>query len=432
MERGFSQMRFPTLRTRFGLIAALTSTLLVTAGAVQAANSKPPINIVLNAPLSGGSAEIGQTHFLPGARAGAWDINKDGGILGRKVNVVLADDSDDPADGIAAINQAIATYSPVAVIGPSSDTALAVDPLINRDKVVDWCLCGTTVLDHMTWPYIFRPSPSDAVLGAAMGYWAHSQGYKRAAFVYMSDPGSQTLVQPSLKTYKALGGKVVVSIKLVPDQPNYRSQVAQILAAHPDVLIGEQDPPTASVFLSEIMQQNGGKMIPMVESSLGASSDFYTTVSKAIGKQAAANDITAFLALGALHSPAYNEFLTSLHAVYPGMQPQQLNTDGYDAAIISALAMSEAKNTEPSVWIHNILSITNGSGPIVHTYAQGLAAIKKGEKPHYVGASGAIFFDKYHNASGTYWSIRFNPKTGKYVELKELTAKELAPFLKFG
>lgn len=393
-----------------------------------------PLNVVVNAPLSGASAEIGQTHFLPGALSAAWDINHNGGIMGHKVNVVQADDQDDPADGVAAINKAIASDNPVAIVGPSSDTASAVDPVINRSRIVDWCLCGTTQLDHMTWPYIYRPSPSDALLGAAMGYWAHEAGYKRAASVFMSDTGSQTLVQPSVKTFEALGGSVPINLKVVPDQSNYSSEVEQVLSAHPDVLVGEMDPQTAATFLNDMRQLNHGKLIPLVESDAGASSDFYTTVAKTLGKQTASKYISALQVAGALGSPGYKEFLKSFNATNAGSQPQEFNTNGFDAVIIAALAMDEAKSTSPSAWAKNIVSLTNkssGSQPVAYTYAGGVAAIKKGQKPRYVGASGPIFFNQYHNASGNFWSIGFHTN-GHLYEVKELTPQQLAPFLKFG
>ena len=389
------------------------------------------VNMLCLAPLSGGAAFIGQTHFCPGALAGAHEVNAAGGVLGHKVKIDLTDTQDDPADGVTALNQALSVNNPVAIVGPSSDTAAALDPIINSSNVVGWCLCGTTQLDKMNWPYVYRPSPSDGLLGAAMGMGAYKEGYRKAAFVFMSDIGSQTLVGPAKGTFEALGGKVVINLKITPDQPNYRSEVAKVLAQHPDVLVGEMDPQTAATFLTDMKQLNNGKVIPLVESDAGASSDFYKTVSKAIGATATANDTMALQVAGAINSVAYHRFLAALKAVKPNMQPQEFKTNGYDAVSLSALAMAEANSTDPTVWNQDVTSLTNGNGPVVHTYAAGLKAIKDGQKPHYVGASGAITFNQYHNSSGNFWVIKFNTK-GVYHETKQLTPKELEPYLKFG
>lgn len=402
-------------------------------GSVAAKSTTSPVkastyNVVVNAPLSGASAFIGQLHFLPGAQLATWDINHNGGLMGHNVRVILADDQDDPADGVAAINKAIAADNPITVIGPSSDTAAAVDPVLNRSRIVDWCLCGTTQLDHMTWPYIFRPSPSDSLLGAAMGLWAHRAGFKRAAFVFMSDTGSQTLVAPSVRAFQATGGKVTINTKLVPDQANYRSEVAQVLNTHPDSIIGEMDPQTAATWLTDMKQLNHGRVLPLVESDAGASSDFFTAVSKAIGKQSAAQYTSAVQVAGSIGSTGYQEFLKAFRAVKGNAQPQEFNTNGYDAEIIAALAMTEAKSVRGSDWIKNIFSVTRRSGgPVVGTYAAGVSAIKRGQKPRYIGAGGAVFFNQYHNASGNFWAIKFSPN-GNYREVSQLTPADLAPY----
>lgn len=415
-------------RGRWTVAFAIAALVALGWGAAFAAST---VNVLCLAPLSGGAAFIGQTHFCPGALSGAYEVNQAGGVLGHKVKIDLTDTQDDPADGVTALDQALSVRNPVAIVGPSSDTAKALDPIINSSHVVDWCLCGTTQLDKMTWPYIFRPSPGDGLLGAAMGMAAYKEGYRKAAFVFMSDIGSQSLVGPAKGTFQSLGGKVVTNLKITPDQPNYRSEVAKVLAKHPDVLVGEMDPQTAATFLTDLKQLNNGKLIPLVESDAGASSDFYKTVSKAIGPADASKDTMALQVAGAINSQAYKGFLAALKAVKPKMQPQEFNTNGYDAVIMSALAMTEANSTNPKVWSKDILSLTNGSGPVVHTYAAGLAAIKKGEKPHYVGASGAITFNKYHNSSGNFWVIQFNTK-GVYHETKQLTPSELQPYLRFG
>ncbi len=440
MESGFATRLARTVSTRrarmsllivAGLVLASYAAIPAPAAQVSRPAAASAINIVVNAPFSGVAAEIGQTSFLPGAKTGAWEINHHGGIMGRGVNVVLADDQDDPADGVAAINKALAADNPSAIIGPSSDTAAAVVPVINRSHVVDWCLCGTTQLDHMKYPYIYRPSPSDALLGAAMGLWARKSGYTRAAFVFSSNVGSQTLVPLSVKTFQLMGGRAVLNIRVKAAQPDYRSEALQVLNAHPQVIVGELEEQTVSTFMSNLKQLNHGKLIPWIESDLGAAPEFFRVVSKAIGAANESQYVRGIAVEGPKGSTAYQEFRRALKAVYPTTQQQQeLVTNGYDATIISALAMTEARSTNPSIWRQKILSITNGSGPIAHTYAGAVALIRRGRHPHYVGASGAITFNKFHNSSGNFWVIRYTPG-GTFTQIGTMTPHELSPFLKY-
>ena len=275
-------------------------------------------------------------------------------MLGNSFNVVRADDQGDAADGVAAINKLLAIDQPVAVFGPSSDTATAVVPIINRSQVVDWCLCGTTQLDRMTWKYIYRPTPGDSLQGSALAFWAHKKGFTRAAFVFNSDTGSQTLVSPVLSTFNSLGGKASINIKLLPDQSSYRSEVQQVLNSHPQVIFSEMDPPTAATFFSEELQL-GGKLLPSIQSDSAAGADFYNAIKKTVGEKLATTFITV-MSVYSPTTPGSDEFLHAYHQVYPGQAPLEFNTNGYDAMNISALAMLESKSTTPSVWISKIAS----------------------------------------------------------------------------
>src|SRR5438105_13939823 len=267
-------------RTRgAGILSVLLVLAVLGSGAARAAGSV--LNVGVNAPFTGSSAIIG-THFVRGVQAAVWDINHNGGVMGHDFKVIRADDQDDAADGVAAINKLLAVDQPVAIFGPSSDTATAVVPIINRNQIVDWCLCGTTQLDHMTWKYIYRPSPGDSLLGSAMALWARKKGYTRAALVFASDTGSQTLVSPVYSTFTTLGGHATINLKLLPDQSSYRSEVKRVLNSHPQVIFSEFDPPTAATFFSEELQL-GGKLLPTMQSDSAAGLDYFTAVKKVVG-----------------------------------------------------------------------------------------------------------------------------------------------------
>ncbi len=385
------------------------------------------LNVGVNAPFTGPGAIIG-THFVRGVEAAVWDINHNGGVLGHTFNVIRADDQDDAADGVAAINKLIAIDQPVAIFGPSSDTATAVVPIINRNQIVDWCLCGTTQMDHMTYKYIYRPSPGDSLQGTALALWAHHMGYTKAAFVFASDTGSQTLVSPVMSTFLSVGGHATINIKLLPDQSSYRTEVTRVLNSHPQVIFSELDPPTAATFFSEELQLNG-KMIPSIQSDSAAGLDYFTAVKKVLGVQRT----TSFLTVMQVYSPLYPgsaEFVKAYHHVYPGQAPLEFNSNGYDAMNISALAMLEAKSTTPSVWINKIASITGDTAlPHVYTFAQGKALIQSGKSVYYFGATGQITFNQYHNSSGNFEATAFNAD-GTFRQLGSFTAAQLQKFVK--
>ncbi len=100
----------------------------------------------------------------------------------------------------------------------------------------------------------------------------------------------------------------------------------------------------------------------------------------------------------------------------------------YDGVVTMALAATEAKSTSPAVWNADIPAVTTASpgAVVVHSYAEGIAALKAGKTIDYVGAGGVIAFDQYHNSTGGFelaaydsngntrpWSARSRPPSSQ-------------------
>ena len=65
----------------------------------------------------------------------------------------------------------------------------------------------------------------------------------------------------------------------------------------------------------------------------------------------------------------------------------------------------------------------------VHTYAEGLAALKAGKKIDYVGATGIIAFNQWHNSGGGF-EIAAYQSSGNLSLVRSITAAQLAPLIK--
>jgi ABC-type branched-subunit amino acid transport system substrate-binding protein len=105
-----------TRRTRgAGILSVLLVLAVLGSGVARAAGrahvvAGSVLNVGVNASFTGNSAIIG-THFVRGVEAAVWDINHNSGVLGPTFNVIRADDQDDAADGVAAINKTICSYA---------------------------------------------------------------------------------------------------------------------------------------------------------------------------------------------------------------------------------------------------------------------------------------------------------------------------------
>ncbi|PYM18096.1 MAG: hypothetical protein DMD81_06805, partial [Candidatus Rokuibacteriota bacterium] len=110
---------------------------IVVAGVAGPALAQKPVKIGVLTPLSPpGDAAAGQ-FIVRGAKMGAEDVNARGGVLGgRKVELVIEDDSGTPEKGAAGIRK-LATQDQVAgVIGQfHSSVMLAVQDLAEQFKI---------------------------------------------------------------------------------------------------------------------------------------------------------------------------------------------------------------------------------------------------------------------------------------------------------
>src|SRR6516162_9771062 len=87
---------------RFTLPTIVAAALALASGVSSAQNM--PIAVV--GPITGSNAALGE-QMKRGAEMAVADINAKGGVLGKKIDLTLADDACDPKQAVAAANQVI-------------------------------------------------------------------------------------------------------------------------------------------------------------------------------------------------------------------------------------------------------------------------------------------------------------------------------------
>src|ERR1700724_3050507 len=156
--------------------------LVSTAGAMACSSSPSgtasaggTMNIGVIYPFTGANADEGGIG-MAGCLAGVGEVNAAGGVLGQKFVCKAFDTKGDPADATSAANQMMASASPVMVIG-ASDDAVTTSPIVTAALVPNFATIGDPHFDHQTNQYFYRITPSDALQGVAIGYYAHNNFY---------------------------------------------------------------------------------------------------------------------------------------------------------------------------------------------------------------------------------------------------------------
>jgi branched-chain amino acid transport system substrate-binding protein len=308
------------------------------------------------------------------------------------------------------------------VIG-ASDDAVATAPIVTGQHVTNFATIGDPHYDNQTNQYFWRITPSDALQGIALGYYAATHKFTHTAAVFTSDLGAQTSVPPLRTEYKKLGGKLAADVTLTPGQSSYRTEVSQIIASHPDSLISEMDPQSSTTFLSEYQQLNGGQLPIVIGTERTSSSDWIQPVLDAIGTANFQKYIKSITPYVSLSGAGYDLYKTKLMGLGSQVQDPGSYTGhpyaiaDYDAVNIMALAMTAANSTSPKTYDSFITKVTNQSSgaTVVHTYADGLAALKAGKTIQYIGASGPLVFNKYHSAGRGFSYDDFDPATKNMI-----------------
>jgi branched-chain amino acid transport system substrate-binding protein len=336
-------------------------------------------------------------------------INKAGGILGRQVSLIPVDTRSDPADALTAMEKTLATSSGIAgVLGPDSTSAATLVPLLNSKKLPMMIAAGEAAYDRSSYSYLWRDVPPDPANGEAIALWAKQQGYSRVATVFGTDAGSQGDLPGVVSGVKAVGITLADQENLTPDQPSYRSAAERLLAAKPQAIITESDGATAATFFGELTQL--GKLTPIIGTSGTPSTSYFSPLRGAIGNANFDKYFRAVVVGNPVNNPAVAAFNSAVLAVQSKLakpvsqwENNSFSESGYDAAIVLALAMDAAKSTDGSVYNKYVAQVT-APGPgkqVVYTYAAGKAALAAGHQIQYIGASGPILFDKYHNSFGS-------------------------------
>jgi branched-chain amino acid transport system substrate-binding protein len=392
---------------------------------------KGPLTFDVFAPFSGPDARFGQ-HALPGAQVGAYVINKAGGIMGRKISVSHTDSRGDPADAVPALQQALAQMSNLeAVLGPTSDEALATIPILRREGVPTFNQAGSIQLDGMRSKWVYRILSSDSQDAVAMSYQAVKVDHaKRIALVFASDAGSQSLVAPLQVVLKKMNANVVANISLTPDQPSYRTEILSLQAANPDVILTETDDATAATLWSQMYQLSGGLSIKIIGSGPTTGQDYFQAVQQALGSNVSAfQQVYSGVQFSTVNTCASGTFLKAFQHLFPGQQPVLGHVNYYDSMVLIDLAMNMAKSYDPNKWVPMIRKITNAPKGAARacTLAQGLHDLKLGKTFTYIGTKDSMFMNKSNTVTVGEEAITFD-NTGLPVVLNQLPVAELAPY----
>ena len=136
-----------------------------------AAQVQEPLKLGLVAAMSGQSAKSGEA-IVRGLTVAIDEINAKGGLLGRKVELVVRDDESNPAKGVVAARELVQREKVVAMFGGlDTPVSLAIVPFANQSKIPFmgvWAAGTPITRNGAAENYVFRVSAVDELVDIAL------------------------------------------------------------------------------------------------------------------------------------------------------------------------------------------------------------------------------------------------------------------------
>lgn len=140
--------------------AALTLTACAGGGGSEVTSGDAPVKIALITALTGPYSTLGINNQA-GVEAALEQINANGGINGRPLELIIRDDKTEPNQSVVAFNEVIADEDVVAVIGTTNATGVsAVAPQAERAGVLHIGLAPVDEVAAGEYSYSFTSPPS--------------------------------------------------------------------------------------------------------------------------------------------------------------------------------------------------------------------------------------------------------------------------------
>ncbi|MCH3949898.1 MAG: ABC transporter substrate-binding protein [Acidaminococcus sp.] len=356
------------------VMALLFAFMTAASGCGGKSGSSDTIKLGGNLEMTGGSASYGISS-KNAIELAMKQINDKGGVNGKKLSLVVADNKSEATEATNAMQKLISQDRVVGVIGPNLSSAVIASTAVSgAAKTADITPMGTnpkvTVDDQgKVKPYNFRACFIDPFQGTVMARFAFDtlKVRKAAIMIDNSSDYAKGLAQFFKQEFEKAGGQVVGEEMYLQKDTDFKAALTKLKAENPDFL-----------YIPGYYQEVG--MIVKQAKELGfnvpmAGGDGWDSAKLA---EIALPDNLNNCYFSSLYSPdddskLNKEFVAAYQKEY-NAKPDVFAALAYDSTLLFAKAMEDAKSTDP-VKIAEALAKVDG----------------------FTGVSGPVKFDASHN-----------------------------------
>ena len=366
-------------RTRFLTISAVTAATAMVVAACSSSGSSnssgngnaKPVVIGASLSLTGDFSADGQA-FKRGYELWASEVNKTGGLLGRKVQLVFQNDASDPTTVATNYTKLIAQQKVNLVFGPFSTllTVPAAKVAARYGYAFPEGAGGGPAVYQLKLPNVFNPSPPIADQLVPFADWVAAlpatERPKTAAYPQVNDPFADPMTEAAQSILQKAGVRTVYSKIYPAENPDYKAGADAVAATGAQmVVLGSVDVPTATAFIQAFEQQHYNPKIFAASSGPDQGADFV----KAVGAKNTNGIMVPNGWYAGLPNPLSQAFVKAYVAKYGG-SPSDINADsaeGYSVGEITAAAVKathSVDNKKIISFLHSSVTLQTVQGPV--------------------------------------------------------------------
>lgn len=359
------------------VLSALIAGSLLTAALTGCGGEKSADSIKVGADLemTGGSATYGISS-KNAIELAFKEINEKGGVNGKKLELVVADNKSEAAEATNAMQKLVSQDKVVAVIGPNlSSSVIAASAINNGSKVLDITPMGTNpniTVDPATGKtkeFNYRTCFIDPFQGTVMATFAKDSLNVQNAAVLIDNSSdyAKGLAQFFKENFVGGGGTITAEESYLQKDTDFKATLTKIKASNPDFLYVPGYYQEVGLIVKQAREL--GMTMPI------AGGDGWDSAKLPEIAGAAALNNTYF---SSLYSPddasdINKNFVAAYEKAY-GQKPDVFAALSYDSALLVAEAIKNAGSEDPAK-ISEAMAKING----------------------FNGVSGSVTFDAQHN-----------------------------------
>src|SRR5919106_1074251 len=224
-----------TPRRRWLAVAIVVLSILTTVSSA-AGQGRAPIELAMISPLTGPLSFVGLDNRA-GVQAAVREINRQGGIRGRRINLTVFDDASNPSQGVVHMQRIAAEDKYVGVIGSGfSSVGLAVAPIVAATRIPYISMASSAAQVTPAKPYYFMTTATSRLFAYSMAQQLRKAGIRRIAL--MADNGG--FGQEGVRNVKELasryGFQIVEEIIFPLTSTSFTAELTRVRNSNAQVL----------------------------------------------------------------------------------------------------------------------------------------------------------------------------------------------------